>query len=230
MTKVTVRDLALVDVASEDWVLTGSASDGVIKKVERTSLQTKVALSEPHLVGTISPVDGSYEISTTGLITLDDVPIERRSEALYENLNIKISHHGSDGVNLLDALYAYTPTSGGLFPFFNGVSGKLNAYNMDASLTLKINILGKFRGGSSRRSLALNLLGTVGNAIVLNRPEETPSDVFSFNTTVMISENGGIVRNGAPLHIYAGGSDFEIDTILLAAVQRVLPTTPLSTI
>lgn len=158
-----------------------------------------------------------------------NVPYERKTEILFSGLSILVPN-GTTGINLINALKLITPTYGTFAPFLNTTSNKLNAYNADEQMTVKVNVRGTFPGGSTNRTVAIAFLGTEGNTCVQNRPIAAETEVFSFSLPIMISKNGNIVTNGTAIQIYCGGGDFTINKCLIAVTQRVKQGVPLAVV
>lgn len=146
-------------------------------------------------------------------------PSRKKSEVYWSGLTGRTlaADTNVDLVTFLKGLPA--PAFGSLAPFFNTTSNKLNAYNDDASLAFKINLVGSWTAGSSNRSMQLDFVGTNGNRIVASRDAAGTSDVITLATFLSIDKNGNIVTNGAPLTIRSNGGTYTVTAILLIAEQ-----------
>lgn len=155
------------------------------------------------------------------------LPVEQKTEILFKGLSIGVPT-GATGINLIEALALESPEYGQFYPFLNTESGKLNVFNTTEQVTLKVNIVGAFRGDSSNRSLTMRLLGTDGNALTQNRPAASELDIFSFVLPVMVDKDGNVASNGTAIQLFAGGGAFSVAECLIAVTQRVTPNTELA--
>jgi hypothetical protein len=153
--------------------------------------------------------------------TSNIVPTRKKVEV---TLNFSPSLVLSSGVNynLINIIKATIPTSGTFLPFFNTTSNELNAYNDDASLNFKLNLVGSWSGGSSNRSIQVDFVGTTGNRIVESRDSAVTSDILTFTNLFSIDKNGNIATNGTAVTIQSNGGNFTATQMLLIAEQVTL--------
>lgn len=67
--------------------------------------------------------------------------VRRKSELTFSGLSLAI---GTTAVNLITTLKALTPASGSFAPFFNTTTNKFNVFNVNATCTFKINLIGSW--------------------------------------------------------------------------------------
>lgn len=151
-------------------------------------------------------------------------PARKKTEVYWSGLTGRTLTADTD-INLVTFLKGLpAPTSGTLAPFFNTTSNKLNAYNDNASLAFKVNLVGSWSGGSSSRSMQLDFTGTNGNRLVASRDAAVASDVITLATFFSIDRNGGIVTNGTDPVIRSNGGTYTVTSVLLIAEQVTTET------
>lgn len=151
-------------------------------------------------------------------------PTRKKTEVYWSGLTGRTLTADTD-INLVNFLKGLpAPTSGALAPFFNTTSNKLNAYNDNASLAFKVNLVGSWSGGSSSRSMQLDFTGTNGNRLVASRDAAVTSDVITLATFFSIDKNGGIVTNGTAPVIRSNGGTYTVTAVLLIAEQVTTET------
>lgn len=142
----------------------------------------------------------------------------QKSEAFWAGLSIALT--AGTTYNLINILKGTPITAGQLAPFFRIADNKLWPFNSDTTMTFKLNITGVFTGASQARSLTINFVGTNGNTLVQNRPENA-IDTMSFATFFSVDKNGQMATNGSVIDIIANGGVFTINSVLLVAEQVV---------
>lgn len=158
------------------------------------------------------------EIGPQGPIGLTPpLPTRKKSEVRYTGLSEVLV--GGVSRNLISILSAYTPVSGGLSPFFNTTTNKLNVYNDDSSVWFKVNLAGTWAGGSVNRSMQLDFVGTNGNRIVMSRDAAVTTDVIQLLTFFSVDLGGNIATNGTQPMLLSNGGNYTITDVLLVAEQ-----------
>lgn len=142
----------------------------------------------------------------------------QKSEAFWSGLSIALT--AGTTYNLINILKGTPTTAGQLAPFFRIADNKLWPFNSDTTMTFKLNVTGVFTGASQARSLTINFVGTNGNTLVQNRPENA-IDTMSFATFFSVDKNGQMATNGSVIDIIANGGVFTINSVLLVAEQVV---------
>lgn len=152
------------------------------------------------------------------------VPTRKKTEAYWSGLTGRTLASGADVrlVNFLKALPS--PSVGTLAPFFNVTSDKLNVFNDNVSLAFKINLTGSWDGGSTKRSMQLDFLGTNGNRLVASRDVAVTSDVITLATFFSVDKNGSLATNGSTPIIRSNDGTFTVTAILLIAEQVTTQT------
>ena len=151
-------------------------------------------------------------------------PTRKKTEVYWSGLTGRTLTANTD-INLVSFLKGLpAPASGTLAPFFNTTSNKLNAYNANASLAFKINIVGTWSSGSSSRSMQLDFVGTNGNRLVASRDADVTPDVITLATFFSIDKNGGIVTDGTSPVIRSNGGTYTVAAVLLIAEQVTTET------
>lgn len=158
------------------------------------------------------------EIGPQGPIGLTPpLPTRKKSEVRYAGLSEVLV--GGVSRNLISILSAYTPVAGGLSPFFNTTTNKLNVYNDDSSVLFKVNLAGTWAGGSVKRSMQLDFVGTNGNRIVMSRDAAVTTDVIQLLTFFSVDLDGNIATNGTQPMLLSNGGNYTITDVLLVAEQ-----------
>lgn len=159
----------------------------------------------------------NHKGQTLDAVLGEGIPVRKKREVFWSGINLVIPQ---TEVNLINLLKAITPTSGTLDGFFNTTSNKLNVYNDNASVYLKVNLVGSWTSASSNRGVSLNLLGTNGNTLFQGRYSGSPSpDTITFQVTLSVDKDGNIATNGTAPVVQSYGSDFTATRILLIAEQ-----------
>lgn len=182
---------------------------GAVVYVTRTSdgsLTTAVAQgSEPS---------DAWKIHTD--FDASSLPVRKKIEVFYDAVSLALPTTESNLVSLLKTL---TPTSGILTNFINTTSNKLNVYNDDASVTVKVNITGNWASSTDNRSMSLRFEGTNGNKLTFNRISNIIPDTLQFLTILSVDKGGNIATNGTAMMIQSFGSVFTATSILLTVEQ-----------
>ena len=146
------------------------------------------------------------------------VPNRRKCEVHYAGVSVNLV--ADTNYNLVELVKVLTPTSGVLEPFFNPVSNKLNVYNSNESVHFKLNLIGSWHGSNTHKSIQVDFLGTIGNRLLVNRPEGVSGDTLSLIGLLSIDVNGNIASNGTAISIRSNGGDYLVTDILLIAEQN----------
>lgn len=155
-------------------------------------------------------------VADGGLVNTLVLKTRKKMEVYYSGLTLTIPTTATNFVSLIAAL---TPTTGVLNSFFNTTSNKLNVYNDDTSVYLKVNITGSWTTTSNNRSMVMAFTGTQGNTLTVPRVDNTASDVVQFSTYFSVDAGGNLVTNGAPITIQSNGSTFTATSILVTVEQ-----------
>lgn len=207
---------------ADKWTLQssqGTAANSITRKdYVDTGLANKLNLSGGVLTGPLTlaadGVAGSAQAAT-----VRQIPTRKKIEVRWTGLTtVLVSGVPTNIINLLKLI---TPASGTMGPFLNTTSDKLNVYNDDASVGIKINITGSFAGNNINRSMHLDFLGTSGNRVVVNRNQGgvAPPDIMQFRTFLSIDKNGNVATNGTAMEIMAAGADFTINEVVIIIEQ-----------
>lgn len=146
------------------------------------------------------------------------VPNRRKCEVHYSGVSINLLADTS--YNLIELVKGLTPVAGTLNPFFNTDSNKLNVYNSNESVHFKLNLIGSWNGATTHKSVQVDFLGTIGNRLLVNRPEGTGIDTVSLIGLLSIDINGNIATNGTAINLRSNGGDYLVTDILLIAEQN----------
>lgn len=144
--------------------------------------------------------------------------VRRKSELTFNGLSLAI---GTTAVNLITTLKALTPASGSFAPFFNTTTNKFNVFNVNATCTFKINLIGSWGGGTGNRSMTVDFTSTTGNTLVASRDQAVTTDIVSLPTFFSVDKDGNLATNGSDITIKSNGGTFTATTILLIAEQMV---------
>jgi hypothetical protein len=146
----------------------------------------------------------------------------KKTEVVYSNVNVTFP--ANTNTNLINAVKALTPSAGTLVgsPFFNTSDNLLHSFNQNESMFVKINFIGTFTGGSGvDRSMTLDFVGTNGNKLINNRPDNLPADDMSFNLFISVDKDGNVATNGTAMTINPTGA-YIATRILMIAEQYVM--------
>lgn len=146
------------------------------------------------------------------------VPNRRKCEVHYESISLDLVQNIT--YNLVELVKGLTPATGTLSPFFNTTSNKLNVYDSNESLQFKLNLIGSWVGATSNRSIQVDFLDTIGNRLVVNRPEAVGTDALSLIGFLSIDVGGNIATNGTAITIVSNGGTYTVTDILLIAEQN----------
>lgn len=141
----------------------------------------------------------------------------KKSEAVYSGISIPLPSNSAS--NIISLLAAQTITSGSLAPFFNVVAGKLKPFNDNATIDVKLNIVGTWASSSTNRSIEFDVVGSLGNKIVENRLQNVLEDTFSFSIPLFVDIDGNLATNGAAITLKPNGAIFTITSAVLIAAQ-----------
>ena len=148
----------------------------------------------------------------------------RKTEVVYDfSPALTIPTTSTDLINLIKARI---PTTGTLAPFFNVTTNKFKPFKIGSSVTLKINIIGSRRGGSTNCSMVINVTNTTGNRLVESRDANITTDDLSFPTFFSVDVGGNLVTNGSPITIQSNGDTFTCTKMVIIAEQVVPVNTP----
>lgn len=141
----------------------------------------------------------------------------QKSEVTLSGLNLTIPTTATNLINLVKNL----PHAGNLFPFFNVTTNKFNVFNVGATATFKLNIIGSWGGSSTNRSMTVSFPSTTGNTLVESRDAAVTQDALSFPTFFSVDKDGNLATSGSDITIQSNGGTFTATAILLIAEQMV---------
>lgn len=151
------------------------------------------------------------------------LPTRKKREVFYSGISKAVP---TTETNLIAWLKTLTPTSGTLDLFFNTTSNKLNVFNDNASVYLKVNLSGSWTSSTANRGIRLNLLGTNGNTLFQGRYADSPNpETVLFQVTLSIDKDGNIATNGTAPVFQSYGSVFTVTSALIVAEQVTTLTT-----
>ncbi|CAH5459759.1 hypothetical protein AI2941V1_0237, partial [Enterobacter cloacae] len=136
---------------------------------------------------------------------------------LLSGLNLVIPTTPTNLINLTKAL----SHTGSLSPFFNTTTNKFNVYNVNATCTFKVNVIGAWSGSSTNRSMTIDFPQTNGNTLSKTRDAQVTIDALSFPTFFSVDKDGNLATNGSDITIVSNGATFTATAILLVAEQMV---------
>lgn len=141
----------------------------------------------------------------------------QKSECYFSGLNLVIPTAATNLINLIKAL----PHTGSLSPFFNTTTNKFNVFNVSATCTFKVNVIGAWSGSSTNRSMTIDFPQTNGNTLSKTRDAQVTVDALSFPTFFSVDKDGNLATNGSDITIVSNGATFTATAILLVAEQMV---------
>lgn len=141
----------------------------------------------------------------------------QKSEVTFTGLNLTIPTTATNLINLVKNL----SHTGSLAPFFNVTTNKLNVFNVGATVTFKLNIIGTWGGSSINRSMTVSFPSTTGNTLVESRDAVVMQDILSLSTFFSVDKDGNLATSGSDITIQSNGGTFTATTILLIAEQMV---------
>ena len=141
----------------------------------------------------------------------------QKSECYFSGLNLVIPTTATNLINLIKAL----PHTGSLSPFFNTTTNKFNVFNVNATCTFKVNVIGAWSGSSTNRSMTIDFPQTNGNTLSKTRDAQVTVDALSFPTFFSVDKDGNLATNGSDITIVSNGATFTATAILLVAEQMV---------
>ncbi|WP_081046932.1 tail needle knob protein [Enterobacter kobei] len=104
-------------------------------------------------------------------------------------------------------------------PFFNTTTNKFNVFNLDTTVTFKVNVIGAWSGSSTNRSMTIDFPQTNGNSLTKTRDAQVTVDALSFPTFFSVDKDGNLATNGSDITIVSNGATFTETDILLVAEQ-----------
>lgn len=146
--------------------------------------------------------------------------VRQKSECYFSGLNLVIPTTPTNLISLIKAL----PHTGSLSPFFNTTTNKFNVYNVNATCTFKVNVVGSWSGTTTNRSMTIDFPQTNGNTLSKTRDAQVTVDALSFPTFFSVDKDGNLATNGSDITIVSNGATFTATSILIIAEQMV-PTT-----
>jgi hypothetical protein len=151
------------------------------------------------------------------------IAARKKTEVYYAAVSLAIP---TTEANLITLLKTLTPSTGQLERFFNTVSNKLNVYNDDASVYIKVNLVGSWTTASTNRGIRITYAGTNGNSLFQGRYAASPADEsITIQTTMSVDKNGNLASNGSAMMVQSYGSVFTATSILIVAEQVTKETT-----
>jgi hypothetical protein len=141
----------------------------------------------------------------------------QKSEVTFTGLSLSIPTSATNLINLVKNL----PHTGNLSPFFNVTTNKFNVFNVSATVTFKVNVIGAWSGTSTNRSMTVAFPSTTGNTLVESRDAAVTQDILSFPTFFSVDKDGNLATAGSDITIQSNGGTFTATSILLIAEQMV---------
>lgn len=141
----------------------------------------------------------------------------QKSECYFSGLSLVIPTTPTNLINLIKAL----SHTGNLSPFFNTTTNKFNVFNVNATCTFKVNVIGAWSGSSTNRSMTVDFPQTNGNTLSKTRDAQVTVDALSFPTFFSVDKDGNLATNGSDITIVSNGATFTATAILLVAEQMV---------
>lgn len=142
--------------------------------------------------------------------------VRQKSECYFSGLNLVIPTTPTNLISLIKAL----PHTGNFSPFFNTTTNKFNVYNVSATCTFKVNVVGSWSGTTTNRSMTIDFPQTNGNTLSKTRDAQ----VTVVPTFFSVDKDGNLATNGSDITIVSNGATFTATSILIIAEQMV-PTT-----
>lgn len=139
----------------------------------------------------------------------------QKSECYFSGLNLVIPTTPTNLINLIKAL----PHTGILSPFFNTTTNKFNVFNLNTTVTFKVNVIGTWSGASTNRSMTVDFPQTNGNTLSKTRDAQVTVDALSFPTFFSVDKDGNLATSGSDITIVSNGATFTATAILLVAEQ-----------
>lgn len=158
--------------------------------------------------------DNALSINSTGLYSQQIT--RQKNEVRLSGMSIAVT---STPVNLINAIKAYTPTSGTLDQFINTTSNKVNFYNFPSSTFFKLNFNGTWSNQSSNMSFTFELSNSTFSKLTSLRTPGIADDTISFSTFTSIDVGDNLVTNGTPIMIATNGGTFTITSMLIIIEQ-----------
>lgn len=147
------------------------------------------------------------------------LPTRKKSEVNWTGLT-GITIPADTPINLITFLKGLpAPGSGQFAPFFNTTTNKLNVFNDDVSVPFKLNLVGRWAGGSSNRSMQLDFTGTLGNRLVESRDAAVTEDTITLDTFFSVDKNGNLATNGSPPILRSNGGSYSLFSCSIIAEQ-----------
>ncbi|MBG0644821.1 hypothetical protein I4P28_21050 [Enterobacter kobei] len=143
--------------------------------------------------------------------------VRQKSECYFSGLSLVIPTTATNLINLIKAL----PHTGSMSPFFNTTTNKFNVFNLDTTVTFKVNVIGAWSGSSTNRSMTIDFPQTNGNSLTKTRDAQVTVDALSFPTFFSVDKDGNLATNGSDITIVSNGATFTATAILLVAEQMI---------
>lgn len=151
-----------------------------------------------------------------------DPAVRRKMQVMYDGIDVLVD---TTDKNLISLISGLTPTTGSLNEFFNTTTNKLNVYNDNASVLIKINVTGSWNATSSNpNTMQIAFDNSTGNVLSSLKTSGMDADVMQFVSYLSIDKNGPIATSGSSPVIRVLESDFTVTGIFITVEQVTTET------